>query len=344
MTHAFVLNRPYLPASMRDAAVFDSLAAAIHAFPPVCRTGFELTLGAAGTSVQGLFFATTRAELRSGADAGAWHVPAWLDGQPDTAEIWFEMDIDRALTRPDASSAHNAFVTLSEPTPIHRALAGVPSTSKPGHLLAAMKSQLAEDAQAHVGVTDIGWFSGRARQPARVNLAVHGRCPRVLHQVAPGLPDHGLDMARRWMQWANDNGCRVVLAISEPYGSNLALELRPSRHDADAMRRLLARLVDAGLALPDQVDALLRWPGVLEPRADNVDTWPVQLMLMGMTAPRDRGIVIERVMSHVKLALCDNEASVAKAYFGYRPACVRLDTGQIEPIVFDAGKQCRGAR
>ena len=79
---------------------------------------------------------------------------------------------------------------------------------------------------------------------------------------------------------------------------------------------LLSRLTELGLCVSEKADALLAWPGAVTPLEASAP-WPGDLIASSLQRSPDLLGLIERRLSHVKLALVPGVPVMAKAYFGY---------------------------
>ena len=84
-----------------------------------------------------------------------------------------------------------------------------------------------------------------------------------------------------------------------------------------AWRTALDRLVDAGACTPVKRDALLRWPGYLEP--DAAAPWPPSLLVESLLNRPDHFSVVARRLTFLKIVCRPGAAPEAKAYFGFGP-------------------------
>ena len=66
------------------------------------------------------------------------------------------------------------------------------------------------------------------------------------------------------------------------------------------------------------------------------------MLLADLLEPRDQGLVIERLVSHLKLTFARDVPAQVKAYFGYRPASYSLASGRLEAITLDERGGPRG--
>ncbi|MEA5557103.1 hypothetical protein [Nodularia spumigena] len=76
-------------------------------------------------------------------------------------------------------------------------------------------------------------------------------------------------------------------------------------------------LVERGLCEPEKREALLNWPGEINPINSSVP-WPDDLIAASLLQPRERFTVFERRLSHIKIVSQPESPFVAKAYLWFQ--------------------------
>ena len=338
------LVRVDLPAPLATTGSVDALAAVAALMPGFPTVGFECRLGARAGSLD-LQIATQRTDLgatsRSLARAHArgglspvwervhgvcreWSTPRTLlhDG---LAELWCEIDVEPSRGATALSDVvPSVFAVLDPAVRVDgRALA----TRVLEHLLdEAQRNALqavldccAAECRGRARLSHIGVMLGRPVAAMRLHVS-----DLALAQVPSYLADVGWrgDVDRAWTtaRLLLDHADRMVLCldvVGDRLLPRLGVECFFDQKVGIDPRwpALLDGLVDAGLATSQKAAALARWPGVVTP-ADEGVRWPDGLIVPSLTQPADKLGVVERRLSHVKLAFDPDEATTAKAYFG----------------------------
>jgi hypothetical protein len=131
----------------------------------------------------------------------------------------------------------------------------------------------------------------------------------------PGDSDRAIAYARLLL----DHGDSVVVCLDVIGGllPRLGLEcFFAQRRGIDPRwEPLLERLVDAGLSSPEKTQALIGWPGFITP-AQAGPPWPDALVVADLSRAAHELGIVDRRLSHVKVAFGPGEPASAKAYFG----------------------------
>lgn len=241
------------------------------------------------------------------------------------AELWCELDMDAAKpgSAPPALAelVPSVFIALAPGGEDERSLA---AESVVGHLVtgdaaahaSATLARCADACPTGAWVSHVGVMLGRNDGALRVHVS---DVPLVevepfLHRIGwPGDVAEAAAAARLLL----DHGDSLVICfdVAGTMLPRIGLEcfFAQKRGIDPRWSPLLDRLVDEGLVSGERAAALLRWPGVLTP----ADTpWPDVLLARSVMQPGRSFGVVERRLSHVKLALGRDEPASAKAYFG----------------------------
>ena len=301
------------PAALVDPQTRDAMRMLAGALPPPHRVGFERRLGTHARD-EAMFWALSAAELRSLKPADAERVPELsVLGQPLSAtllctrtpvdcDIWFEFDHYTPASSP------SIFLTWNNGAP--HSLPGVVGTA-----VTSVIAALGGEAR----VPDIGWMQRDDAAPVRVNVHLDNQAWVGAPVIA--APAHAL--FDDWIQHARVSGFAVVLAIDCDTNRSLdctGIELRPDT-GAD-WRHLLELCAQSGLARDAEVLGLLDWDGIIEP--DAIANWPEALVEWDLVTPASAFPVLEKRLSHIKLAIDPEHQMIAKACFGYRPRLLKM--------------------
>ena len=167
-----------------------------------------------------------------------------------------------------------------------------------------------------------------------VGLMLSRRIDAIRLVVAP-LPREHIGRYLETLNWAApppdiEDAVSLVpepiayLGVSLDVGAALlpraGLEYYPGPYDDDipAWTAALDNLVDADLCTPEKRDALLEWPGYVEPTAAEV-SWPDSLLVDSLLNRTDQFSVLAKRLTFLKLVCQAGKATQAKVYFGFGP-------------------------
>lgn len=178
----------------------------------------------------------------------------------------------------------------------------------------------------NTSITHIGFMFPRGDNVLRINVAGLAR-----EQLEPFLEQVG------WRAEQYDyNGIlsqlfnhadRVVVCLDLDRGlrSRLGLECFFDNQPEEGARwdAFLSGLVEAGLCTGPKKEALLKWPGIIEPASEH-QTWPADLIIQSLMGPPDRFSVVHRKLSHVKIDLDPGKSREAKGYLWFAHSWIDL--------------------
>ncbi|HYE72314.1 MAG TPA: hypothetical protein VEF04_03250 [Blastocatellia bacterium] len=130
----------------------------------------------------------------------------------------------------------------------------------------------------------------------------------------------------------------VGTALNQQIGLECFFEEAPK--GLESWRLFLAQLVEQKLCTPEKRDALLAWPGVINP-TNALAPWPGHLIAAALQRT-DQFSFFTRLLHHLKLTYNEGHALTAKAYFG---AIHEWDSGpqmnyeSAKPVIHQATSQ-----
>jgi len=187
--------------------------------------------------------------------------------------------------------------------------------------VAASLRRCREGCPEGAAITDVGLMLSRDIDAVRL----------VIAPVARAAIEDFL-AARNWLGGPPEIRAAVALipeerehvAVSLDVGAKIfprvGLEYYPGPLDTDLplWTSALDALVGAGLCSETKRDALLRWPGYIEP-VETEDPWPSSLLVDSLLNRPDRFMVLARRLTFLKLVCRPDAEPEAKAYFGFGP-------------------------
>lgn len=203
---------------------------------------------------------------------------------------------------------------------------------------------------AGASISYVGAMLGRAAQAVRVNVK------RLrLEELAPFLATVGwrgsLPAIEPWAAWAYDRVDRVTVCLDvgaeifPSIGFECVLGMQPTGEPRWAA--LLEELCGRALCTEANAGALLSVPGVLQPGEAKAD-WPLTWIVDTLRAPTDHFSTTERQLSHLKLTVVGNRASL-KGYWGAghvwrKPRTVAVDEAVETAVAFLTSRQSHTGR
>jgi hypothetical protein len=295
----------------------------------------DLQLGAcagseAAAAVRSLGRARERDELPSVWEPVYRLLREWQNPEGDlgrgAAEVWCELDLaPDAATIDLAALVPSVFVSLKPDrdermTAARRVLQVLLDAESVPPLQAAVE-RCARACPAGARVSHVGVMLGRSMRALRVHISgvPLGEFGEYLADAGwPGDVERAVAIARLLL----DHGDSVVLCL-DVVGEllpRLGLECFLARRSGAECTNprwglLLDRLADAGLSSREKAQALMSWPGMTAP-AEPASPWPDALVVESLRLPAHVLGVVDRRLSHVKVALGIDEPARAKAYFG----------------------------
>jgi hypothetical protein len=252
-----------------------------------------------------------------------WQIPDTDLGR-GVAEVWCELDlIPGGETIDLAALAPSVFVVLrplgnDERMALARRALEVLLDADALPPLHAAVERCAGACQGGAWVSHLGVMLGRATRALRVHVS--GVPLRSLGDYLtaagwPGDADRAVATARLLL----DHGDSLVLCLDvvREVLPRIGLECAfDQRHGLDPRwEPLLDGLVEGGLSSPEKAQALTSWPGLVTP-AEPGPPWPDALIAASLSMPAHKLGLVERRLSHVKIAFGPGEPPIAKAYFG----------------------------
>lgn len=352
LADSLALVLPALDPALASPDAVGKLGALACALAPVHRAGFECRLdgddarvdlqqGVIATPRERAMLAAYIDDAARGAPLGeAWQgvrrlVAAWSDPESPLhegiAELWLEFDVpDRAgdACTPDGAAdvvpsvfalfAPGVSTAAASATLARHVLARLVHPGEASRLGAEI-ARLAQACEERERITHVGVMLGRAYAGCRVHVShvALRRMPAYLERA--GWPGDGAQVhavARSMFDYVDN----VVLCLD--VGASVLPRLGiecffTQKHGVDPRwEPLLDHLIARGLATASKRDALLAWPGRIEPTRAAAP-WPADLIAESLLRPADWFGTFERRLSHVKLTLCAGRPASAKAYFGY---------------------------
>jgi squalene-hopene/tetraprenyl-beta-curcumene cyclase len=252
-----------------------------------------------------------------------WQIPDSALGR-GVAEVWCELDlVPGGATIDLAALAPSVFVALKplgddeRVAVAERALEVLLDTDSVPPLRAAVE-RCAGACRDGAWVSHVGVMLGRSTRALRVHVSGVPLWALGDYLAAarwPGDADRAIAAARLLL----DHGDSLVLCL-DVVGEllpRLGLEcFFAQRRGIDPRwQPLLARLVATGLSSAEKTEALISWPRIITP-AEEGPPWPDALVAASLSMPAHKLDVVERRLSHVKIAFGPGEPPNAKAYFG----------------------------
>ncbi|MGI8801078.1 MAG: prenyltransferase/squalene oxidase repeat-containing protein [Solirubrobacteraceae bacterium] len=266
-----------------------------------------------------------------------WRSPDSILGR-GVAEVWCELDlipdaepIDLAALAPSVFVALRRRGAVERMAVIERALELLVGGDAAQPLRAAVEGCVTACPDG-AWISHLGLMLGRSTRALRIHVSGVPLWALGDYLTAAGWPGDA-DRAIAAAGLLLDCGDWLVLCL-DVVGDllpRLGLECGFDQRWATDPRwePLLIRLVDAGLSSDEKTQGLLSWPGINTP-ADPA-AWPDALIAAGVSLPAHALGVVERRLSHVKIAVGSTEPPIAKAYFG--AGHVARDLLGAEPVV-----------
>lgn len=170
-----------------------------------------------------------------------------------------------------------------------------------------------------------------AREPAFVRICVRGLSPdRITTYLTdidwPG-DEHEIAALVTDLTGLADWVC-VDVDVSDRIGPKVGIECYCGSKSAPRLirhyDRLLEWLVQKGLCLPKQQDALVAFSGIANER-DDASRWPESLSAASSLMGPGHVSIMTRELSHVKVVYQQGRPLAAKAYPGVRYVCVPIE-------------------
>lgn len=355
----FALVRDAVPPALAGRESIALLEALARVVPPFAALGLECRLGDKGASTVDLQLgacagreaaaadrALTRARERGELPA-AWEpvyrlCREWQNSDSalgrGVAEVWCELDllpdadtVDLAAVRPSVFVVLKPLGNDERVEVAERTLAVLLDADALPPLRAAVE-RCAAACLGGAWVSHVGVMLGRRTRALRVHISgvpLSALGHYLTDAGWPGDADRAIAAARLLL----DHGDSLVLCL-DVVGEllpRLGLEcsFAQKRGLDPRWEALLDRLVDAGLSTPEKTQALMKWPSVVTP-AESEPPWPEELVAASLTLPPHKLGLVERRLSHVKIAFGPGESPSAKAYFG--AGHVTYDLLAAEPV------------
>lgn len=337
--------RPWLYEDLVATDAVPGLLRTAATLPPVHCAGFEVRLGRGDTTVdlvqriRGL-----RGEpqvllnhIESGGLANepvwrrlrdfcrAWSHPASrLDRMVAGCLVGFDSDTAAApiqapflylLLEPGSTAAIDPFMELLEEASSLLTGASLPAA------LAARVRRCHRDCPHGAAITDIGFMLSRNIEAVRLVITPVSKAAIAEFLAVQDWPEGSpsTDEALALLPEAAEQ-LGLSLDVAERLVPRVGVEYYPGPLDADlpAWQDALDALVASGLCSEPKRDALLRWPGHVEP-TDTTEDWPASLLVASLLNRPDRFMVLARRLTFLKLVCQPDQAPTAKAYFGFGP-------------------------
>ena len=237
------------------------------------------------------------------------------------AELWCELDVDLQGDEPTLNQLVPSVFVAFEPLArdLRSTVESVLETFAPEQSVERAQDVLACCTAAcppGARVSHLGVMLGRSVAGLRVHVT--GVRPPEVERFLTDVGWQGdASAVSATTRLLLDHGDQAVLCLNVVDGvlPGIGIEcfFDQKRGIDPRWRPLFGHLASVGLASAERVEALVRWPIVLTP-ADV--PWPEDLIVRSLTQPATVFGVIERRLSHVKLALDHDGHTTAKAYFG----------------------------
>jgi hypothetical protein len=354
LTESFDIVRPDLPGVLVAPEVVPRLRKAAHLLAPIpaFRVGLECRLSADSSQVdlqQGLInrdgepaiLAEHLASLFAAADRPlplAWNRlcdfgAAWSDPNSPLhtaiTEFWLEFDIAGEREAPISASISlipSVFVGLDQKLlPTREA-----NTCAETALEILLGSQFSPVLRQNLGrcfnvcpegvlISHVGAMLSRETEALRMNIKGLSldQTPAFLKQVGwPAPADELIIFMEPYLDLVDE--IRLCLDIGTGIYPRAGLECfiqgQPDHNPRWAA--FLDRLVADGLCASDKREALLAWPGQLDP-ASSTALWPAGLIIESLLQPSDHFNFLSRQFNHVKVTYQPQHPLEAKAYLGF---------------------------
>jgi hypothetical protein len=242
-------------------------------------------------------------------------------------EVWLEFDLAHAPVAPAVPAVPAVFVSLvpgdrAPDRDVQRTFQLVEhfgNTPLPEATRTCLR-HVVETAAPQGRVGHVGLMLSRPTDAIRVIIS---RLPT--DAVAPFLEELGCDavaagtLSRLTAELLEIvDHVKVCLDVGPRVYPQIGLEaMFMQMHGLDPRwRALLDFVVERGMCRPEKRDALLGWPGTVQPRRATMP-WPADLLLWEIASPASAFGVFDRRLSHIKVVYRPGAPLSAKAYFGY---------------------------
>jgi hypothetical protein len=169
-------------------------------------------------------------------------------------------------------------------------------------------------------LTDVGFMLSRRLDAVRLVLSPLSAAEALQFLAETGWPGRAAELeAAAMLLPPGSEDLTLSLDVGPRLLPRLGIEYYPGSLAAQGShwQAALDRLVANGACTVAKRDALLRWPGYLEP--DDGTAWPPSLLVESLLSRQDQFNVLARRLTFLKVVCQPGAAPEAKAYFGYGP-------------------------
>lgn len=318
---------PFAPAELVPKAARDRLTKIAGHLPPIARgllecrfdgqRNVDLSVGVLDARHERTLLRDRFLSLNDG--SAAWQrimsfMAQWMhqcEGKDSERYAWFEFDLDDDA---NVFAAPSVFLSVGKLSGNHgwdAALAGLSETAP------VLADRWLARAPALACVDFIGVMVPRESRNIRLNLSsLHADTAWTwLTENGAGL--RSADWPVFQMLFEAGDPVLTVDAGPDRLGSRVGLECRPT--SKTTARRIFDICVDKGLCDSGSLDRTLSWCGQSS-ILDNDQTFPIHLLLEGLSRPGGEPSILLREINHVKVTFSPTGLEGAKIYLSFASA------------------------
>jgi hypothetical protein len=252
----------------------------------------------------------------------------------DIPDIWLEFDLDYPLS--DLPTPSLFFTWRGDTLPTRESYAVVERTLSillGESALGPLKDNLHRcfDACADAArVISVGVMLSRQTEALRVNVKPLGSDRIVPYLERAGWPGPAEEFRHLIVQMGGFADYMMVdMDVGTRICQEVGLECRPIQQPARGPQwaTFLDHLLESGLCTPQKRDALLAWPGRIDPTSSPAP-WPDHLIVESLLQPADHFSAFLRRVSHAKIVYSPQRPLEAKGYLWFGHTWLRLQPVQ----------------